>query len=139
MHEIRDRWFEPAQSLRGKFVYIAGPMRGIPGYNFPAFNERARILRSLGFSVANPAETSDDIVPERDWNWETLDVKEEHIQAFLKVDFACVLSSDFVMVLPNWWISKGARAEVFVAQQAGVKVVDTHFVEVTHKMKAYLE
>lgn len=37
-------------------VYLAGPMRGIPEFNFPAFNAAAASLRKSGHTVFNPAE-----------------------------------------------------------------------------------
>jgi hypothetical protein len=37
-------------------IYIAGPMRGIPEFNFPAFRDMAFWLRNQGHIVFNPAE-----------------------------------------------------------------------------------
>ena len=37
-------------------VYIAGPMTGLPDFNYPAFNAAAAKLRALGLEVLNPAE-----------------------------------------------------------------------------------
>ena len=37
-------------------IYLAGKMRGVPNFNFPAFNSAAEYLRSLGDEVFNPAE-----------------------------------------------------------------------------------
>lgn len=37
-------------------IYIAGPMRGYPEFNFPAFNEATAKLRAEGHDVFNPAE-----------------------------------------------------------------------------------
>ena len=37
-------------------VYVAGPMSGMPGHNFPAFNAAADSLRAQGWHVENPAE-----------------------------------------------------------------------------------
>lgn len=42
-----------------KRVYIAGPMTGIPDYNFPAFNRFAANWREFGWEVLNPAESFD--------------------------------------------------------------------------------
>ena len=37
-------------------LYIAGPMRGYPDHNFPAFRAAAAALRRAGYGVVNPAE-----------------------------------------------------------------------------------
>ncbi|MGB3485339.1 MAG: DUF4406 domain-containing protein [Mycobacterium sp.] len=37
-------------------IYVAGPMRGIPEFNFPAFHAAAAKLRADGHHVFNPAE-----------------------------------------------------------------------------------
>lgn len=37
-------------------IYLAGPMRGIPEFNFPAFHAMACRLRAEGNVVFNPAE-----------------------------------------------------------------------------------
>lgn len=41
-------------------VYVAGPMRGIPEFNFPAFNLAAKNLRADGHVVFNPAERDNE-------------------------------------------------------------------------------
>lgn len=38
-------------------VYIAGPMTGLPEFNFPAFHAAAAAWRAAGWDVANPAES----------------------------------------------------------------------------------
>ena len=37
-------------------IYLAGPMRGYPEFNFPAFHAAAAKLRAEGHTVFNPAE-----------------------------------------------------------------------------------
>ena len=37
-------------------VYLAGPMTGVPLFNFPLFNKVAGILRDRGYEVFNPAQ-----------------------------------------------------------------------------------
>ena len=40
--------------------YIAGPMSGLPGLNFPAFHAEAKKYRDLGHDVVNPADLNPD-------------------------------------------------------------------------------
>ena len=42
-------------------VYIAGPMTGIPQYNFPEFDRVATLLRAMGYDVVSPAELDDPV------------------------------------------------------------------------------
>lgn len=37
-------------------IYIAGPMTGLPDFNFPAFHAAAAAWRAMGWEVMNPAE-----------------------------------------------------------------------------------
>ena len=37
-------------------IYLAGPMRTIPEFNFPRFNAVAKALRAQGHYVFNPAQ-----------------------------------------------------------------------------------
>ena len=41
-------------------LYIAGPMRGIPYYNFPHFYEVEERLIRAGYDVVNPARLDED-------------------------------------------------------------------------------
>lgn len=48
-------------------IYIAGPMTGLPDWNFPAFHEAAAKWRAEGWEVENPAESfgGDQTLPYR--------------------------------------------------------------------------
>jgi hypothetical protein len=39
--------------------YLAGPMTGIPAFNFPAFDLAAADLRAQGIDIVSPAELDD--------------------------------------------------------------------------------
>ena len=91
-----------------KSVYISGGMSGYEDHNFPAFNAAAEKFRKQGLFVYNPAEN-----PIMD-SWE----------AYLCEDLQSVCKADAVVVLPRWRESKGAKLEVFVAQNLKKPVLD---------------
>jgi hypothetical protein len=95
-------------------VYLAGPMRGLPLFNFPAFHEATRRLRNAGISVASPAEHDEEggFDPAGD------DVDFD-LQAAMVWDLGCVLECDAVVLLPGWPNSKGCRLEIAVARGTG--------------------
>lgn len=83
-------------------LYIAGPMTGLPDFNYPAFADAAKRLRAAGFDVFSPAENG--LPAEAPWN--------EH----LRVDLAYLVSHCYaIATLPGWIKSKGAGLEVGVA------------------------
>ncbi len=109
-----------------KRIYICGPMRKIPLYNFPAFHEAEEILARFGWDVLNPAKIDNqhdgfdpNILPDtHDWNGvpETMDLK-----AIVKRDVEALLECDAIYMLPGWKNSKGAVAEVAVADWLGLE------------------
>lgn len=42
--------------MRQKSIYVAGPMSGLPEFNFPAFFGAQKMLEALGWIVHNPAD-----------------------------------------------------------------------------------
>ncbi|QAZ41239.1 hypothetical protein C1M51_18440 [Methylibium sp. Pch-M] len=88
-------------------LYIAGPMTGYPGLNFPAFSQAAFGLRAAGFEVVNPAELNP---PGLTW------------EQCMRTDLAQLVTCQGVAVLPDWDRSRGATLEVHVAQQLAMPV-----------------
>jgi hypothetical protein len=91
-------------------VYIAGPMTGLPEFNYPAFNASAEKLREKGYHVENPAENPEP--PCKSW------------QGYMRMGIAQVVSCDAVALLPGWENSRGAKIERRVAEEIGLRVVD---------------
>lgn len=104
-------------------LYLAGPMRGIPDFNFPMFNKVADILRRKGHEVFNPAEkdlerhggvaignpTGDEHQAAKEHNFSLR-------QALLDdMTFICSHAEGIVM-LPGWEGSSGAMAEWMLAR-----------------------
>jgi hypothetical protein len=101
-------------------LYLAGPMSGIPQFNFPAFDAATKALRALGHSVVSPHE--EDTPAAQAAAWASPDGK--HIDGGLGGEtWAQILARDIVIVadkvdgvvfLPGWDKSRGARLEAFV-------------------------
>ena len=95
-------------------VYVAGPMTGLPEFNYPAFREAADRLRCLGHKVLNPVDAEDcnptPGVPQA-WEW------------YMRHALRMVLESDAVALLPGWEKSRGAKLEVAVAEALGMTVL----------------
>lgn len=95
-------------------LYVAGPMRGIPEFNFPAFDDAARQLRALGHEVFSPAEY------DRMTGFDPADMTGQEpvdIDAMLAkdLDWICQMA-EAVVVLPGWDKSSGVNAEIATAQ-----------------------
>jgi len=105
-------------------VYVAGPMTGIPQFNFPAFDSAARDLRSTGLDVVSPAELDDPV--DRAAALQSPDGSALSYGTGVKKTWGEFLARDVklladggiegVYVLPGWRKSKGARLETFVAR-----------------------
>ena len=102
-------------------IYIAGPMRNIKDFNFPAFFDAERQLRSHGHEVYNPARAdldADAFDPTTD--------KAESMRHYMRRDLPAVLDCDIVVMLDGWQDSKGARLERRVALDCGIEVKSFH-------------
>jgi hypothetical protein len=112
-------------------IYVAGPMRGIPEFNFPAFNAAAAALRLEGHIVFNPAEKDNerhgtDISKGNAVGDESLATKQHGFNLrealALDLDFIC-READAVALLPGWERSKGANAEKATADALGLQLL----------------
>lgn len=108
-------------------LYVAGPMRDYPEFNFPLFDSVSAELRAQGHTVMNPAEhdraaykgieqwpgyASGDITLCPEFNFHDA----------MRWDLSKVLQCDGIVLLPNWEHSSGARTERFTAEQTGRRV-----------------
>ena len=106
-----------------KTVYIAGPMTGIPMWNFPAFFDAEHQLLELGYSVLNPAHNDGKNVEEAMASAGSPEKPNYPWSYYMKRDLPHVMSADMVCLLPGWQNSKGARLEVHVAQALGLPLM----------------
>lgn len=99
-------------------IYIAGPMSGIPEFNFPLFNSRAYRLRREGWTVFNPAEKESENLSEESLVDGDPVLAAEGGFNFRDVytwDVSKVIEADAIYMLPGWENSPGARGEHAVA------------------------
>ena len=89
-----------------KFLYVAGPMSGYPGFNYPAFIAAEDELMDAGYAVLNPARN-----PACD-SWD----------GYMRAAIAQVIQADGIAVLPDWQMSAGAALEVHIAHALRVPV-----------------
>ena len=107
-----------------KKIYLSGPMRGYPNYNFPLFYSVSALLTLWGWQVFNPAQMDIDdgkaeynrslneIVPDSSFT----------IEDALRRDFRVILQCDAVALLPGWENSEGACRELGMAMDIGLPV-----------------
>lgn len=100
-------------------VYLAGPMRGYPSYNFPAFDFARSKLRTAGYAVMCPA----DMDRRHGFNPDTDEATAEFMAQAARRDIAAIARATFVAVLPGWRKSAGVRAELTAARFIGLPVL----------------
>lgn len=91
-------------------IYIAGPMRGYPLENFPAFDEAAEYMRRCQWDVVSPADldraeghdpTSGEPIPVSD---------------AIARDILALRGCDAILLLPGWEDSRGVAVELALAR-----------------------
>jgi nucleoside 2-deoxyribosyltransferase len=105
-------------------LYLAGPMRGKPQFNFPLFDSVAATLRGKGFTVISPAELDDPDTRRLALNSPDGEAGEffngQTFGDFLGRDIKEVLdNADGVALLPGWRQSTGACIEAYAANKQG--------------------
>lgn len=134
-------------------IYIAGPMRGYPNFNFPAFDEAAARGRALGHEIISPAEidreksVKEGSAPMQfdEHGHQVGEVPKSYAGPIIDMDFMraaamrdCIAiigtwsefqqkfvgGCDAVAVLPGWENSKGANGEKGIAEWIGLEILD---------------
>ncbi len=96
-----------------KNIYIAGPMRGHPRYNFDAFLAAEERLKAKGWNVLSPARMDLNLGfnPDTDTPSEAFmaDARWRDVKAILR-------EADAIYMLKGWEKSVGAQAELALAK-----------------------
>ena len=103
-------------------IYLAGPMRGYPEHNFPAFHYAAEKLRAHGFEVFSPAEKGEELRLLKD---PTIQHKLGFRRKVFGIDTAWICAhADAVALLPGWETSQGALCERQTARAFGLTIIE---------------
>lgn len=95
-------------------IYLAGPMSGIPDFNFPAFERAAKQLRDLGHDVVSPHEMHATA---------TSDSTQASWPQLMRQALSMMLTCDAVYLLRGWSDSKGAKIEWRLAHDLSFTVL----------------
>lgn len=115
-------------SPRKKKIYVAGPMRGIPDFNFPAFYKAEADLLREGWDVFNPARSDDEVgsVPAEIQKTGDIDLAAQagfSLRHALARDTEWIaLHADAIYMLKGWEKSAGANAEWALAKALGLEI-----------------
>lgn len=112
--------------MTDKKCYIAGPMTGIPHFNFPLFDKVAMQMRRNGWDIVSPAEM--DAGPLREAALSSVDGSPSDLPRdtrwgdVLARDVRVIANDcDRIVLLPGWRTSKGATLEAVVGLLVGVQ------------------
>jgi hypothetical protein len=111
-------------------IYIAGPMRGLPFYNFPAFDKACTDLNQQGFWAVSPADLDRTLYGMDPWelpeghNWHEHPAWMPDEEEVLRTDINVLRTCDAVLLLTGWQNSEGAKRERKEAFEHGIGVDD---------------
>ncbi len=109
-------------------IYLAGPMRGKPGFNYPAFDFAATKLREAGHTVFSPAEHDRKALPSMaasldgdptDWESKGFSLRDAMAEDLY---YICT-KADALALLPGWQHSEGALIESALANMLGLTII----------------
>ena len=101
------------------YIYIAGPMRGYPKSNFPAFYIAAKKLRKDGWTVLSPAEAD----KKEDGFDENTGENSKSMQHYLRRDTQMICEATTIYLLRGWEKSEGATLEYMMAHYIGLEIL----------------
>lgn len=103
----------------GRQIYISGPMTGLPGNNFAAFDAAAENLSQSGWTVVSPA----DIARREGVSGNPPPPAPADLRLIQKEDIRALLECDAIYMLNGWTKSEGAKIEKSLAGWLGLDVI----------------
>lgn len=110
--------------LEGKRVFLSGPMTGIEHNNVDSFALAHAICKEHGAAyVYNPAAAWLRETAEESAGKTHQDYLARTLRELTRIDWGDSMY-DYVVLLPGWAESEGARTEYEVARACGIKTID---------------
>jgi len=112
-------------------IYIAGPMRGKPNWNYEAFDKAEKMMSELGWDVVNPATLDENSKDTQGLHCEPDDFDPDgdsyHRDVNRKImrrdlDVICD-RCDAIYMLEGWQMSQGACAEFYLSCSLGLDIM----------------
>ncbi len=105
----------PCDNIRT--IYIAGPMRGIKDFNFPAFDAAKKEWGAKGWNVISPADMDRKAGPLADPTGPAA------LRTYMTRDTKAIIEKvDAIVVLNGWHDSKGAKVEISLADYLNLPI-----------------
>lgn len=92
-------------------IFIAGPMRGYPNYNFDKFDAYENLLKNRGIECVNPGRISRKFKEDEVNN--DINVFNEMVRLQQEAEKTC----NAILLLDGWQWSKGVKLEVKTAAE----------------------
>ena len=105
-------------------LYLAGPMRGFPGWNWPAFDEYQTMLEDFyGIEVVSPANLDREAgIDYQDF------LDQDGLKDCIERDVKAILDScDGIVLMPGWKQSKGCAVEIALARFLGLAIYFAYY------------
>lgn len=115
-----------ATDQRKKRLYLAGPMRTLPHYNFPAFDLHRDLLRVLGWDVVSPADIDraagfEAMALHADYDWGSVPEAAGTLDEIMLRDIEALETCDAIYMMRGWEDSSGANRELAEARKLGLR------------------
>lgn len=90
-------------------LYLAGPMSGLPDFNYPEFRRWKRSLEKVGYRVTSPADLG---MESSGYTWNDC----------MRSAITKMLECDAISLLDGWENSKGAKIELEIAKKLSMPI-----------------
>ncbi len=107
-------------------IYLCGKMRGVPCFNFPAFDAIRDRLIAVGWDVISPADLDravgfDAMMLPADYDWKNVPASFDK-RACIRRDLDAIQTCDAIYMLKCREYGTGSMAELAVARWLGLEV-----------------